>query len=250
MDMTGNTILVTGGTSGIGRALAEAFYKGGNTVIIAGRRTELLANVAASNPGMATAEFDIDDATGIAGFAARIVAEHPALNVLINNAGIMRTEDLLAEDYAMDDAEAMIATNFLGPIRLTTALLPHLRAQAKAAVLNVSSGLAFVPLSHTPTYSATKAALHSWSQSLRHQLRATPVEVIELAPPAVATDLMPNWRENPHAMQLDDYIAQTMALLDENPRAAEICVPPVRRLRDAERRGNYDAIFAMLNPVI
>ena len=248
MDMTGNTILVTGATSGIGRALAEAFHQAGNTVIVAGRRAALLQEVAAENPGMTTMEFDVEDAAGIAGFAARLVAAQPRLNVLINNAGIMRAEDLLAEDYATDDAEAMIATNLLGPIRLTMALLPQLRAQTKAAVLNISSGLAFVPMSQTPTYSATKAALHSWSQSLRHQLRATSVEVIELAPPAVATDLMPNWRNNPHAMKLDDYIAQTMALLEENPQAAEICVPPVRRLREAERKGNYDTIFAMLNP--
>ena len=248
MDMTGNTILVTGGTSGIGRALAEAFHTIGNQVIIAGRRTCLLAEVAAANPGMAVLEFDVDDAAAIPDFAARVIAAHPSLNVLINNAGIMRPEDLLADDYSPCDAEAMIATNLLGPIRLTTTLLPHLRTQAKSAVLNISSGLAFVPLSHTPTYSATKAALHSWSQSLRHQLRDTPVEVIELAPPAVATDLMPGWRSNPNAMQLDDYIAQTMGLLNENPESGEICVPPVRRYREAERKGIYDTIFAKLNP--
>ena len=249
MDMSGNTILVTGGTSGIGRALAEAFHRGGNKVIVAGRRAAMLAEVAVANPGIATFEFDVEDATSIPGFAARLIAAHPGLNVLVNNAGIMRAEDVLAADFTLDDAEAMIATNLLGPIRLTTALLPHLRAHGKAAVLNVTSGLAFVPLAMTPTYSATKAALHSYSQSLRHQLRATAVQVIELVPPAVATDLMPRSRENPNALRLEDYIAETMALLAANPAAEEICVERVRMLRDAERTGSFASVFAILNPV-
>ena len=249
MDMTGNTILVTGGTSGIGRALAEAFHQGGNTVIVAGRRAAMLAEVAAANPGMVTAEFDVEHAAGIPGFVARIVATHPGLNVLVNNAGIMRAEDVLAANFTLNDAEAMIATNLLGPIRLTAALLPQLRAQDKAAVLNVTSGLAFVPLAMTPTYSATKAALHSYSQSLRYQLRGTSVQVIELAPPAVATDLMPRSRENPNALRLADFIAETMALMAANPLAEEICVERVKLLRDAERKGNFASVFTMINPV-
>ena len=167
----------------------------------------------------------MDDAASIPGFAARLVAAHPALNVLVNNAGIMRAEDVLVPDFALADGEAMIATNLLGPIRLTSALLPQLRAQAKAAVLNVTLGLAFVPLAITPTYSASKAALHSYSQSLRHQLRGASVEFVELAPPAVATDLMPRSRCNLNALRMEDYSAETMALPDENPQAAEIFVP-------------------------
>lgn len=246
MDMTQNTILITGGGSGIGRGLAEAFHKLGNKVIIAGRRADVLAEVVGANPGMASVVLDIEDTAALPGFVETVLKAHPALNVLINNAGIMKAEDMLAEPYDLTDAEATVAINFLGPIRLTAALLPHLKAQAKAAVLNVSSGLAFVPLAMTPTYSATKAALHSWSQSLRHQLRATSVEVIEIAPPAVATDLMPHSRSNPMAQELNDYIAEVMALLTAG--GPEILVQRVKRLREAESSGTYHGIFAALNP--
>ena len=248
MDMTGNTILITGGGSGIGRGLAEAFHALGNRVIIAGRRAAVLAEVVAANPGMASVVFDVEDGAGIPELAAGLVKAHPRLNVLINNAGIMRAEDMLAEPYDLADAEATVVTNLLGPIRLTAALLPQLRAQTKAAVLNVSSGLAFVPLAATPTYSATKAALHSWSQSLRHQLRSTSVQVIEVAPPAVATDLMPGSRANPNALNLGDYIAETMALLAAGPQVAEILVERVKTLRQAEAKGSYAGVFSMLNP--
>ncbi len=248
MDMTGNTLLVTGGGSGIERGLAEAFHALGNQVIIAGRRAEVLAEVVAANPGMAPALFDVEDAAAIPGFAAGVVAAHPGLNVLINNAGIMRVEDVLAEPYGLGDAEAMVVTNLLGPIRLTAALLPQLRGQPRAAVLNVTSGLAFVPLAVTPTYSATKAALHSWGDSLRYQLRGTSVQMIEVAPPAVGTDLMPGSRANPNALNLDDYIAETMALLASGPQRAEFLVERVKVLRHAERGGAYAGVFGMLSP--
>ena len=248
MQMTGNTMLITGGGSGIGRGWAEAFHALGNQVIVAGRRADVLDQVVALNPGMARAVFDVEDAAALPGFVAGLVAEFPALNVLINNAGIMRAEDMLAEPYDLSDAEAMITTNLLGPIRLTAALLPHLRAQAHAAVLNVSSGLAFVPLALTPTYCATKAALHSWSQSLRHQLRKTAVQVIEVAPPAVGTDLTAQSRGNPNAMRLEDYIAETMALLTAGPHEEEILVERVKLLRWADSAQNYGKVFAMLNP--
>jgi uncharacterized oxidoreductase len=246
MEMTGNTILITGGGSGIGRALAEALHGLGNKVIITGRRQEALDAVVAANPGIEAEVFDVQDGAAMAGFASRLAARHPGLNVLVNNAGIMLAEDLLADPFDLSAAEATVATNLLGPIRLTTALLPHLRRQSRAAVLNVTSGLAFVPLAATPTYSATKAALHSWSQSLRHQLRATPVRVIEIAPPAVATDLMPNSRSNPNALVLADYIAETMGLLAQ--AADEVLVQRVRPLREAEGTGRFAQVFAMLNP--
>lgn len=246
MKMTGNTVLVTGGGSGIGRALAEALLAQGNRVIIAGRREALLAEVSRANPGMAYAVLDVEDGASIPGFAARVLAAHPDLNVLINNAGIMQAEDLLAEPFDLTTAEATIAINLLGPIRLTAAFLPHLKAQGAAAVMNVTSGLAFVPLAATPTYSATKAALHSWTQSLRHQLRATSVEVIELAPPAVGTDLMPGSRANPHALKLEDYIAEVMQLLAAG--GPEILVQAVLRLRNAEANGSFPTVFAALNP--
>ncbi|MCR0984621.1 SDR family oxidoreductase [Roseomonas populi] len=248
MNITGNTILITGGGTGIGRGLAEAFHAAGNTVIIAGRRRAPLEAVAEANPGMHLALLDIDDAAAIQDFAARVVAEHPGLNVLVNNAGIMRVEEVLTGPEALATAEATITTNLLGPIRLTSALLPHFLGQPKAAVVNVSSGLAFVPRADTPTYSATKAAIHSYSLSLRHQLRNTSVQVVELAPPLVATDLTPGQRDNPRALPLEDFIRESMALLAADPDAAEILVERVKPQRMAEATGRFGAVFDLINP--
>ncbi|MDG2532911.1 SDR family NAD(P)-dependent oxidoreductase [Sphingomonas sp. HITSZ_GF] len=245
MDMTGNTILITGGGSGIGRALAEALHARGNKVILSGRRAGALEAVAAANPGMVTATLDVSDPADIARFAAEIVAAHPDLNVVIHNAGIMQAETLAAPGSDLAIAEATIATNLLGPLRLNAALLPHLLARPSATVITVSSGLAFVPLTLTPTYGATKAAIHSWSQSLRYQLRDTNVEVIEIVPPAVATDLMPGHAEDPNSMPLADYIAETMAQLEAG--APENLTERVKFLRFAEARGDYEKVFAVLN---
>ena len=246
MQMSGNTILITGGGSGIGRALAEAFHARGNAVIIAGRRHNVLDEVTTANPGMGSGPLDIEDAGAIKTFAQHILADFPALNVVIHNARIMRPESV--QDGALDDAEATVATNLLGPIRLTAALLAHLEAQPRATLVTVSSGLAFLPLAMTPTYNATKAAIHSYTQSLRHQLRDTNVEVIELIPPAVQTELMgPELATNPNYLPLADYVAETMHLLETDPDATEILVERVRPLRFAETSGNYDAIFSQLN---
>jgi len=247
MNITGNTILITGGGSGLGRGFAEAFHAAGNHVIIAGRRPQPLEETCAANPGMTFQTLNVESADAIRAFAARIVADYPALNVLINNAGIMRAENLLTEPFDLSDAEATITTNLLGPIRLTAALLPHFRQQPSATVITVSSGLAFVPLTATPTYNATKAAIHSYSQSLRFQLRETSVGVIELIPPAVQTDLMPGHNENPNAMPLAEYIQESMALLQANPEAAEIQVERVKMLRNAETSGQFEKVFGMLN---
>jgi len=209
MNITGNTILITGGGSGIGRGLAEAFHALGNRVVIAGRRRHALDETTAANPGMASFVFDVADPAQIRSFTAQVQEQFPALNVLINNAGIMRVEKLLAQQDDLADAESIVTTNLLGPIRLTAALLPVLRKQASSAIMNVSSGLAFVPLTPTPTYCATKAAIHSYTQSLRYQLRGSATEVLELIPPYVATDLL-GGASDPRAMPLGKFIAEVM----------------------------------------
>lgn len=246
MQMTNNTILITGGGTGIGRALAEAFHTLGNEVIIAGRRAEVLGEVAAANPGMKTALLDIGDADAVQNFARQLVTDYPALNVVVHNAGIMRPE--VVQTGALADAEATVATNLLGPIRLNAALLPHLMAQPQATVMTVSSGLAFVPMALTPTYNATKAAIHSYTQSLRYQLMGTSVQVIELVPPAVQTELMgPEQATNPHFMPLADFTTETMSLLAAQPGATEILVERVKPLRFAEVNGGYDEFFKRFN---
>jgi uncharacterized oxidoreductase len=246
MNLTGNTILVTGGGSGIGRGLAEELHKLGNQVIVAGRRKNALDETTTANPGMKSATFDVQSASSIRDFAARIAADFPSLNVLVNNAGIMRLENLLAQQNDLADAEAIVATNLLGPIRLTAALLPHLQQQPHSAILNVSSGLAFVPLVFTPTYCATKAAIHSYTQSLRFQLRSTSIEVLELIPPYVQTHLM-DGAEDPRAMPLGPFIAEVMEILKTEPTPKEICVQNVNGLRLAAEQGRYDGTFNGLN---
>jgi len=246
MNLTGNTILITGGGSGIGRRLAEEFHKLGNQVIIAGRRQQALDETTEANPGMKSLPLDIENPAATRAFAAQITADYPSLNVLINNAGIMRAENLLAQQSDLADAEAIVATNLLGPIRLTAALLPQLQSQPHSAIINVSSGLAFVPLVFTPTYCATKAAIHSYTQSLRYQLKATAVEVLELIPPYVQTDLM-DGADDPRAMPLDQFIAEVMQILSTNPTPTEICVKNVNGLRLAAEQNRYAPTFNGLN---
>jgi uncharacterized oxidoreductase len=245
MKTTGNTLLITGAGSGIGRALAQRFNDLGNFVIVAGRRQQALDETIAGRSNMAAITLDIEDPHGIAEFAKRVEADYPALNVLINNAGIMRSEDLTVErDLA--DVDATITTNLLGPIRLTNVLIDHLRAQADAAIVNVSSGLAFVPLTASPTYSATKAAIHSYTVSLRHQL-AGEVEVIELAPPAVQTDLTPGQADREGYLPLDAFIDEVMELFQRQPTPNEILVERVGFLRQAEAEGRFEQTLKTLN---
>jgi uncharacterized oxidoreductase len=241
-----NTILITGGGTGIGRGLAEAFHALGNQVIITGRRKDTLDAATAANPGMASFVLDVQDPSSLAAFARTVAKAFPALNVLVNNAGIMRPENLLSQQPDLADAGAIVATNLLGPIRLTAALLPLLRSQPRATIMNVSSGLAFVPLAMTPTYCATKAALHSYTESLRYQLKDTAVEVLELIPPYVATDLM-NGASDPRAMPLGAFLDEVMTILKTQPEAREICVENVKRLRFAAETGQYGMVFQGFN---
>lgn len=249
MRMTGNTVLITGGTSGIGRALAEALHQRGNTVIVAGRRQALLDEIAAKHPGMRGVRLDVQDGASIAALAARVRSEFPALNVLVNNAGIIAPEDWAGGAVDMAGVRSMIETNITSVLEVTAALLPVLRAQASAAVITTTSGLAFVPMAAYPTYSATKAFLHSWLDSLRHQLRGTPVEVLELAPPYVQTELGgPQQAADPNAMPLADYVREVMTLLERAGRGSpEVLVERVKVLRFAEQKGEYGRVFSMLN---
>jgi uncharacterized oxidoreductase len=249
MNTTGNTILITGGGSGIGRGLAEAFHALGNQVIIAGRRKQALDETTAANSGMRSLVLDIEDASKIRSFAAQLARDYPKLNVLINNAGIMRPENLVAQQDDLADAEAIITTNLLGPIRLTAAVLPLLQKQPASAIMTVSSGLAFVPMAMTPTYCATKAAIHSYTLSLRYQLKGTKTEVLELVPPYVATDLM-GGASDPRAMPLDKFIAEVMEILKTQPTASEICVKTVHPLRYAAESGKFDAVFQGFNDAV
>jgi uncharacterized oxidoreductase len=246
MKMSGNTMLITGGGSGIGRALAEAFHAAGNKVVIAGRRQAVLDETTAANPGMGSAILDIEKSDAILKFASRLEADYPALNVVIHNAGIMRPEAV--QSCSVADAEATITTNLLGPIRLTAALLPLLKRQPRATLMTVSSGLAFVPLALTPTYCATKAAIHSYSQSLRHQLEGTSVEVLELVPPYVQTELMgARQATDPNAMPLKEFIDEVMGILRSSPETREILVKRVHPLRYAEQQGGYEEFFKSFN---
>lgn len=250
MDLAGNTMLITGGGSGIGRGLAEAFHKLGNQVIIAGRRKDALDAATAANPGMKAVVVDVQNLAGLPAFAAEVRKQHPSLNVLINNAGIMKAENLQETSQDFATVESIFTTNLLAPIRLTAVLLPLLKRQNHATVMTVSSGLAFVPMAITPTYCATKAAIHSYTQSLRYQLKDTAIEVLELIPPYVATELMGTHQANdPRAMPLNEYIMEVMEILKTQPEATEICVTRVYPLRFASEQGHarYDEAFRGLN---
>ena len=237
MNLTGNTIFITGGTSGLGRAYAEAFHKLGNQVIISGRRKGHLAEITKANPGMQSVELDVADPANVAAVCKKLVADFPKLNAVINNAGVMQIDDT---STVMDDAQAtsIITTNLLGPIRVTSALIEHLKKQPAAYVMTVSSGLGFTPMSLTTIYCATKAAIHSYSMTTRYKLKGSSVKVIEIVPPWVQTDLL-NSKDNPNAMPLADFIAESMKLLGTD--ADEILVERVKPLRN--NAGPNEAAF-------
>ena len=249
MKMSGNTILVTGGTSGIGRALAQALHDRGNRVIVAGRRQALLDDVTAGRDRMVGMRLDLDDSASLPCFADDVRARFPELNVLVANAGISSQEDLTG-GWDLSAAEAMVGTNILGTLRVVGALLPDLTQRPDASIIVTTSNLAFVPKAAYPTYCATKAFLHSWLQSLRHQLRNIPVEVLELAPPYVRTELTGEQQaSDPRGLPVDAYVAEVMGLLDAGDHVGgEILVERARDARIAERKGRYDALFSAMNP--
>jgi uncharacterized oxidoreductase len=240
MNLTGNTIFITGGASGIGRGLAEAFHRLGNQVIVSGRRRPLLAEVAAANPGMAFVELDITDPASILTAAEEVTTRFPTLNVLVNNAGIMPFDNPAG---VQDDAvsQSILATNLLGPIRMTSALVEHLKAQPRATIVNNTSVLAYLPLAGNAIYSASKAALHSYTLSLRFMLRETSVRVQEIAPPWVNTDLIRK-SDDPRAMPLVDFIEETMVELATD--SEEVLVQGVKPIRDNPGRHEHALINA------
>ncbi|AJE53071.1 SDR family oxidoreductase [Paenibacillus polymyxa] len=207
MKLTGNTIFITGGGSGIGRALAEALHNLGNKVIISGRRKERLEETIKANPGMSAVELNVQDPASIKATAKQLIEKYPDVNVLINNAGIIQSDDaagVIDEDVLI----STVTTNLLGPIRLTSAFIEHLKAKEEAVVINTTSILGFVPLATTAVYSATKAALHTYTLSQRYMLKDTSVKVIEIVPPWVQSN-----NDEPRAMPLDSFIDVTIKIL-------------------------------------
>ena len=247
MNISGNTIFIPGSTGGIGLALALALQARGNTVIIGGRRTDRLKQITAEYPGLDSVVIDTTDPASITAAAHEVLDRHPGLNVLIPMAGIMRVEDWHRSDGFLASAESVVTSNVLGPIRLIAAFIEQLEAQPAATIVTVSSGLAFTPLAATPSYSAAKAAIHLLSESIRLQYADTSVQVTELEPPSVRTELMPGQEDNEAAMPLDEFITEAVGLLESQPDAKEILVERVKFLRYGEARGDYDQVVATLN---
>lgn len=239
MKLTNNTVFITGGTSGIGRALAEAFHRRGNQVIIAGRRQALLDEITRANPGMDSVQLDINDPSQIQEVARNVIARHPSVNVIINNAGIMPFDS--AGTGELNDAAAvqLLNTNLLGPVRVSAAFIEHLKTVPEAVIINNTSVLAFIPLAVTALYSATKAALHSFTMSQRFLLRDSSVKVIEISPPWVDTDLIHKSGDS-RAMPLDDFISETMDKLEGTN--LEIIVERISALRSNPGPNEYHLI--------
>lgn len=239
MKLTGNTILITGGTSGIGLALAKAFAALGNQVIVSGRRRALLDQIRAEDPRIDAVEMDVNDAASVDRAAAEILARYPSLNVLVNNAGVMPFDDVARGTFDEAQSLSLVGTNLLGPVRVSAHFVEHLQRQPEAWIINNTSVLAFLPLAGNALYSATKAALHSYTLSQRFKLRNTSVKVLEIAPPWVDTDLIFK-SGDARAMPLDAFIEQTMAKLATD--AVEIIVDAVLPARANQGQNEYPVI--------
>ncbi len=248
MNITGNTIFIPGATSGIGLELALRLQAAGNVVVIGGRRTDLLERLTAAH-GLSTVTIDTTDPSSVLAARDRVLSQHPDLNVLIAMAGVMEAEDVRNAGF-LEGAERIVETNVLGPLRLIAAFSEHLQTRPEATLMTVSSGLAHTPLAITPTYNGSKAFIHRFSETIRLQFADTPVQVIELVPPAVRTELMSGGSQNEHYLPLEAYVDEVMALLEAQPGATEILVDAVKFLRFAESENRYDDAVAALNPSV
>ncbi|MFD3450588.1 SDR family oxidoreductase [Streptomyces sp. NPDC058691] len=239
MDLSKRTVLVVGGTSGIGRELARRFAAAGSTVAVAGRNPRALSEL--SGEGFGTFGIDVTDSSSVASARDAVLARYPALDTVVTMSGVMLVEDLRdpAHFAAM---ETTIDTNLLGTVRVVDAFTPHLVRRGAGTFITVTSGIAFLPFPPMPGYAASKAAVHAYSEALRAQLDGTGVGVVELVPPAVAT--AGQEKVNPHALPLDDFATEVMQLLSADPTPREVLVKGVLMHRWAERDGTYDDLVA------
>ncbi|MFF9207649.1 MULTISPECIES: SDR family oxidoreductase [unclassified Streptomyces] len=239
MDLSNRTVLIVGGTSGIGRELARRFAEAGSTVVVGGRNREALSEL--SGEAFGTVSIDVTDSDSVSSARDDVLARYPELDTVVTMSGVMLMEDL--RDAAHFEAtRRTIDTNLLGTIRVIDAFTPHLVRQGAGTFVTVTSGIAFLPFPPMPSYAASKAAVHAYSEALRAQLDGTGVDVVELVPPAVAT--AGQEKVNPHALPLDDFATEVMHLLSENPTPREILVKGVLGHRWAERDGTYDELVA------
>ncbi|MGM9442795.1 SDR family oxidoreductase [Streptomyces murinus] len=239
MDLSHHTVLVVGGTSGIGRELARRFAAAGSTVAVGGRSPGALAELA--EEGFGTFEVDVTDGSSVAAARDAVLDRYPGLDTVVTMSGVMLMEDL-RDPAHFEAARTTIETNLLGTIRVIDAFTPHLVGRGAGTFVTVTSGIAFLPFPPMPSYAASKAAVHAYSEALRAQLAGTGVGVVELVPPAVAT--AGQEKVNPHALPLDAFAAEVMELLSADPTPDEILVKGVLTHRWAEREGTYDDLVA------
>jgi uncharacterized oxidoreductase len=244
MQMTGNTVLITGATSGIGLAFAEEFLRLKNKVIICGRRKDRLAQIKGKHPDIIARAYDVALSEQREELTHWVLQDYPELNVLVNNAGIQLVTDL-TQPVDVSRIRAEMETNFVAPVHLSSLLVPHLASKKDAAIINITSGLAFVPLSRVAVYCASKAAFHSATMSLRYQLRKTPIKVFDIIPPAVDTELGPETRENPQkshgGISVAEFLKEAMEAIRTD--RFEAAVSHAKKLQ--EKR---EALFPVLNP--